>query len=176
MRGQDGTHDRRGDVKTVRSGIRFSKYLIEAIETAFGERMVLSRRIEVSSVHDGSPLDSTTRRKQDAAVSLSDNLQSGGECGRCIIYFYDPRFVLLYANGGIVTDRGPDPIPGPLVQAYRETTRRCEPGIESEEDCLASRPFVITSLVIHGVMVNARTIVLPSLCSGRVRYEERESG
>ena len=106
------------------------------------------------------------------------NPQSGRGFNGCVVCFYDPRFVLLHANRGIVTDPGllSVGIWQRLVRVYRETTGRCETGVESDEDRFNCCPSLTTNWIRiedrAGVEAMGYPIVPPFYCGARVRREE----
>ena len=116
-------------------------------------------------------MDITTWGQRGIAVPSLDDSQSGGGCDRCVLCFYNPRFVLLHTHCGIVTVTR-------LVGVYRETTRGRVSGVESEEDCLNDRQFLV-SLVLTtapvGVNANALAMALEIRYGARVKYGGCES-
>jgi len=104
MRGYDRTHGRRGNVETVPPII--FHHLIDAIIVRYEERRVLPCGVEISNVAYGGPSYITARQQRGTAVTFLDDPKSGGGSDRRVVCFYDPRFVLLHANSGIVTDPG----------------------------------------------------------------------
>jgi len=176
MRGYGRTHGRRGDVETVPSII--FHHLIDAIIVGYEERRVLSRIVEISGVVDRGSSYFTTRKQRGTAVTFLDDSQSGGGSDRHVVCLYDPRFVLLHANCGIVTDPGYHSVGiwQRLVRVHRETTGRRETGVESDEDRFDGHPSLITNQTRienrAGVEAMGHTIIPPFHCSARVRCEE----
>ena len=86
---------------------------------------------------DQASSELTTRRQRSITVPFPDDPQSRRGCDGCVVCLYDPRFVPVHTNRGIVTH----PEPGaPVIRVYRETTIMCEVCVESDEDCLDGHP------------------------------------
>ena len=177
-RGQNGTHRKRGDVKTVPTVI--FHHLNDAIVVRYVERWVLPRRIEIPSVCNWSSSDITARQRRGNARPFLDDPQSGGGPDRCVVCFYDPGFVHLDANCGIVTDPGSHPIGvwHRFIRVYLEVARRRETGVESDEDRLDSHPSSIANRTFAvdcaGVEAVGHAVVPPFHCGAQVRSEECE--
>jgi len=140
-----------------------------------GERKVLSSCIEVPSVRESSSSDLATRRQWDTAVPFSDDPQSDGGSGGCVVCFYHPRFVFLHANCRIITNPDFALIWRCLVRVCREPTKRRQIGVELDEEGLDGRPPLITSHVWYNrVDLNGIAPVSKSHCRARVVYEERK--
>ena len=110
------------------------------------EHKVLSRRVEISGVLHLGPSDSTTWRERGVVLFPDDSQSKGGSGGR-VVRFYDPRFVLLHANSGVETEHDFPQTRQRLIQVCRETTRRRETGVESDDDRFDGHPFLVTSHV-----------------------------
>ena len=170
------THSRRGDVKTIPPVI--FHHLIDAIIVSYVERGVLPRCIEISSVRDWASSGITTGQQRGAAVI--DDPESRGGSDRCVVCFDDPRLVPLHTNGGIVTNPSFHSVCiwHRHVRVYRETTGRCETGIEPDEDRFDRRPSLIVNRTRvedrAGVEAMGNTIVPPFYCVTRVGREECE--
>ena len=150
MRGRDGTHRKRRGISIhviTQVSIKNIQHLGVARVQRHVERITLFRRVEISSIRDSISSDVTVRRQRGTAVTFPGDPQNVGS-GRFVVCFYDPRFVPLYANCGIVTDPGFHPIliQPRLIRVYREATRRRETGVESDEDRFNCNPsMIITS-------------------------------
>ena len=152
--GHGGTHSRSGGVVPPRNSAPertgFPKPCGASVVNR-GEHEILSRCVEVSGARNLSPLDNATRWQRGTAILFLDDSQSEGGSGGCIVCFYNPRFVLLDANGGIVTDGEFLPLWHRLVvPVHRETTRSCEIGVKSDDDRLDGHPSLITSHIRCG--------------------------
>ena len=124
------------------------RHLVEDLVKREVEPITLSRRVEISGIRDSSSSNTTTRRQRGTAVTFPGDPQNVGT-GGCVVRFYDPRFVPLHANCGIITDPSfhPIAIQPRLIRVCREATGRCETGVELDEDRLDCSPplIVITS-------------------------------
>jgi len=144
----DGTHSRSGEDTITRMRIFVSfKKPIDAIVMDRGECKALSRRIEISSVCNSSSSNITTWQQRGTAVPFPDDTQSEGRSGGCVVHFYDPGFVLLHANRGIVTNPKLPHTHQRHILVHREPTRRRQTSVELDENRLDGRPSLITSHV-----------------------------
>ena len=147
--GHDGTHGRSGEaIVSIAVLIGIIK-LIDAISVIRGEHEVLSCRVEIPSIGDLSASDITARRQRGTSVPFPNDPQNEGRsCGR-VVHLYDPRFVLLHANRGIMPNHDFLPI---FMWVFRipvcgEPTRRRKSGVELDENGLDGRPSLVTSHV-----------------------------
>ena len=83
--------------------VRFPKP-VDTIVMNRGEHKALSRCVEISDIVYSGPLDNTTWRERGTVVLFPDEPRSKGGSGGCVVRFYDPRFVLLHTNRGVVTE------------------------------------------------------------------------
>lgn len=175
-RGYDATHGRRGDVILVTPVI--FHHLIDAVIVSYEERRVLSSRVEISGIRDMGSSDIATRQQRATTVTFLDYAQGSGGPDGCVVCLYNPRFVFLDANGGIVTDPSSRSvfIWQRIVRVYGETTGRRETGIKSDENRFDSGP----SLIINRTRVKNRAgmetvcyaIVPPSHYDAWIRRKE----